>query len=264
MDHLLWSLVLLACLLLTLAIAYSLRTIGIVKRHLTAQVLVWTAVTLLILSIAWWPSAPTPPTLAEISTPKSTVHASIPREIGPLSSPSDPKGQSRAEPLTPHEKERIENKIAQAKDVIQRIELRKATAPAVTEGQAFQSTTVRVPALTVDDLQPLYDALSRAAEEFAAGSPERDAFRRRADGLLTAIRKRPSKVILRSVERAQGGVTYKVITLSEEARVTILENGGVSVDGKNAIKLVEPGEENRVAEFFDRTPAAPLPIPTAR
>jgi hypothetical protein len=229
--------------------------IGRMRGKIVARsLLLGTAIILLLVASLWW---------RDHEAPLRTLEAA--RRAQPLSAISEPEtGNARIvgsgveswhRKLTPEEKATIERRVAAAKSILHQIELSKATAAEVTEVNRIRTDMVRVPALTVEDLQPVYDALSQAANEFEERSPAREAFRRSADALITRTRNRPIKVVFRVIDDNLRGIpNYKIANLSERAKATLIETGGLRIEGPNTIRIVRPGEESEAAEFFAELP----------
>jgi hypothetical protein len=217
------------------------------------------ATTLLVASVLWWKdsaNALRPPEYGERTHSVSSTSRLEESEASQIAASSL---ESRLGEVTPEEKKQIESRLTDAKGLLHQIELSKAGPAVAMEDKRFRSDTVQVPALTVGDLQPVYDALSRAANEFELRSAAREAFRRRADAFLTKLRSRPSKVVMRVIDRQAGNTTYKVVSFSERTKATLMEAGGVRVDGPNTIRIVGPGEESEAAEFFSQLPKSAAP-----
>jgi hypothetical protein len=145
--------------------------------------------------------------------------------------------ESASAALTPDEGSKIEAEIEAAKVLLREIEAREARLGKVVLSGNTRSQSLHIPPLTVQQLQPVYDALSRVSKGMTPGSAVAREFRRRADEFLKTLQERPGMYVHKSFDMFTGETRYGEIRLSEGATVKETAEGGIEIEG-NSVAVV--------------------------
>jgi hypothetical protein len=217
------------------------------------------ALGLAIGSVIWWASAPDPQT-AETRAPESIrSSAAVAPEPRSSESPSSP-AESSPPPetpavLSPDESRWIEARLGEARAVLRGIEASHVIPLKKTETDDLRRESVRIPPLTVEQLQPVYNALSRASNDLASGSHVAREFRRRVDAFLGRLQRRPAKFVRRQVDKHTKVASFTMLELSEKTVVTEEDDGVIKTEGGPMLAKLPSTQSEDFEHLFDKDPS---------
>jgi hypothetical protein len=160
------------------------------------------------------------------SNPPSTNSAPV---IGAPLNPTSEANDSRAGQPAPEEIQKVQLHLIAARQLLHEIEARLVKPVTIANTDTAIVDHVHLPALTREQLDPVYTQLSEASRNFPAGGAGAKLFREEADKFLSSLRKLPAKHAMRKIDRKTGDVSYGVTLLAEDATVTRGENGALDI-----------------------------------
>jgi hypothetical protein len=166
-----------------------------------------------------------------------------------LATASQPTPQSAASDTLAGEAGTREIQEVQARLIAARNLLREVEARFVKRVMTKQTETnvidhVHLPALTREQLDPVYTQLSQAGRDFPAGSAGAKLFREEADKFLFSLRALPAKHAMRTTNKQTGAVSYAITLLAEDATVNAAEDGSLDISAAriNAVTSATPDD----------------------
>jgi hypothetical protein len=130
----------------------------------------------------------------------------------------------------------IERLLDEAKALRAQVELQNGRRLKTSDNDEKRVESVLLSSLTKEQLDPIYNALSKAAHTFPPDSAAEVAFRKRADefvnDLLREQARYPVKVATKSFNKSDGTVHYTLASFSEDSVVADDADLGVTVTGK--------------------------------
>jgi len=228
----------------------NLRTIGVLA-----------GCTLLIVSaLFWWapwaPSAAAPDFPADASLDASNPDAenatSNPADVTETTS-SQEEDDSLSSRVTAEEIQKVKSSLSAARQLLHDIEAKHVTPVMVTDNEGWRNEHVHLPALTREQLDPVYTQLSKAGRDFPEGSGAAKMLRQEADKFLDSLRKLPAKHASRNLDKKTGLVSYGVTLLLENSTVTKGGGGSLEIQGA-AVSSSQNANPDDVSHLFRDEP----------
>jgi hypothetical protein len=201
--------------------------------HLRAIGALIGCILLIVAVIFWWPAIePSMPELASAAhaDPDSHERERADASPTPLEAPS-PRlaSDSLAEPVTGFELQKVYAYLFEAKLALRELESKHAKSVMVQDTPGLRIEHVHLPALTREQLDPVYTLLSNDGRKFPADSTGAKVFRQKADEFLQTLTKLPARYARRNLHKNTGQVSYSLCRLSEDATVVADSDGSVSI-----------------------------------
>jgi hypothetical protein len=152
--------------------------------------------------------------------------------------------QSTGAALTPDELGWIEAQMGAAKVLLREIEAGEARLGKVIFAGTTRSQSLHIPPLTVEQLQPVYDALSRVSKGMTPGSAVAKEFRRQADEFLKTLQERPGIYVHKSLNMLTGETRYGEMRLAEGATIKETADGAIQIEGDSMAVVSERKRED--------------------
>ena len=128
-----------------------------------------------------------------------------------------------------------------------------STPVMVTDNEGWRNEHVHLPALTREQLDPVYTQLSKAGRDFPEGSGAAKMLRQEADKFLDSLRKLPAKHASRNLDKKTGLVSYGVTLLLENSTVTKGGGGSLEIQGA-AVSSSQNANPDDVSHLFRDEP----------
>jgi hypothetical protein len=178
-----------------------------------------------------------------ISAAHGTIHSAA------LNRSDDSKVETLESSNPAEENAKISRQMDLATRRVQELERRVAQPVKHLENDTFRIAYVFVPALTEEQLDPIFDELSKAAGEYAPASSAGRGFRDLAAAFLRNVQPNQAKLVSRAENVLRGDVTYVVYRLRPNGRVTE-RSGMLLFRGKDLIGPAVKVEESSVRHLF--------------
>ena len=217
--------------------------------------------TLLIVSaVFWW--APWEPPVAgpevqtdaspDASKPNLKNATSNPATVTePTSAPEEDDSLPRR--VTAEEIQKVKGSLSAARQLLRDIEAKHVTPVMVTDNEGWRNEHVHLPALTREQLDPVYTQLSEAGRDFPERSGAAKMHRQEADKFLDSLRQLPAKHASRNLDKKTGLVSYGVTLLLENATVTKGGGGSLEIQGA-AMSSNQNAKPEEVSHLFRDEP----------
>lgn len=217
------------------------------------------ALLFIVAAVSWWgsrgnrtvnpsanPSPPAPTLAIAESNPRSmnstAADASQSKPLPRRNHASDSEGSSE-------ETQRVQLHLTAARQLLHEIEARLVKRVLTINTETTLIDHVHLPALTRDQLDPVYTQLSEAGRDFPAGSTGAKLFRDAADKFLFSLGKLPAKHAMRTTDKKTGKASYVVTRLAEDATVTRGENDSLDIKA-TSIHAGVPAISDEVGHLF--------------
>ena len=211
---------------------------------------------LITVGVFWWssggPLAPVP-NLPVNSPPTASDPGSV-RGANPQTTVPDfdsppVDDDSSAHPITMMELQTVHVYIFEARMLLRQIESKHAKSVLVTDNETERTEYVFLPALTREQLDPVYTQLSKSVKQFPARGAAAKLFREEVSKFLQTLPKLPARVANQIVNKETDLSSYGSMRLSEDATVTVGEHGSLEIHG-SAVSGFQPVRRGEVSHLF--------------
>lgn len=215
---------------------------------------------LIIAAVLWWAPWDNPAAAPELPANDSLVGSQSAGEnvAGAQSNTPEPTSSqdeedSSANPVTAEEIRKVQSDLSAARKLLHDIEASHVKPVMVRDVEAWRDEHVYLPALTREQLDPVYTQLSKAGREFPMGSGGAMMFRQEADKFLANLAKLPAKHATRKLDKKAGQTSYVLTLLSEDSTVTKGEGDSLEIIG-TAISSNQFAKPEEVSHLFRDEP----------
>jgi hypothetical protein len=211
---------------------------------------------LIVAAIFWWApwDKPDVPANASLTASKLVEEDATSMRTNVLE-PALPQDEedSSSNRVTAEEIRKVQNKLSAARKLLHDIEASHVKPVLVSDNPGWRNEHVYLPALTREQLDPVYTQLSDAGREFPVGSAGAKMFRQEADKFLANLAKLPAKHATRKLEKKTRQTSYALTLLSEDSTVTKGEGDSLEILG-TAISSNQFAKPDEVGYLFPDEP----------
>jgi hypothetical protein len=212
-----------------------------------------------LLGVGWWffvkfggDNSPKT-TAASHAQPMPATSANVPEQASGETTGAKLLLPAATAPLSAEDTAAIERLLAQVEIVCTQAEIQSSQWLEPTENEDLRDEHVLVKALTTEQLDPVYSALTEAGKAFPPDSAADVAFRKRADEFVADLSRYPMRLATKETKKSDGTVSYGMGFFGDKSKLTKGDDGSFTISGGSAMFNRRPNER-AMKYFFPEAP----------